>query len=167
MISYTKEEEKLLSDCTLCPRLCGVNRYSSLLGYCNSNAGFGISAICCHNGEEPVISGKNGICNIFFSKCNLQCLYCQNFHISSNSNVRSTKIIQFNEIIDQICEVLEKTENIVGFVSPSHQIPQMLAIIRGIQKAGKNPIIVYNTNAYDGVETLRMLEGIVDVYLPD
>jgi putative pyruvate formate lyase activating enzyme len=75
--------------------------------------------------------------------------------------------MQFDEVLIRICETLEETENIVGFVSPSHQVPQVLAIIRGLHKLGKHPIIVYNTNGYDKVETLRMLDGLIDVYLPD
>jgi putative pyruvate formate lyase activating enzyme len=75
--------------------------------------------------------------------------------------------MSFDQIIDKVCETLEQTENIVGFVSPSHYIPQMMAIIRGIKAKGKTPVFVYNTNGYDSVESLKMLEGIIDVYLPD
>jgi putative pyruvate formate lyase activating enzyme len=147
--------------------LCGVNRFSSVLGFCKSDVRFGISSICCHKGEEPVISGEKGICNVFFSHCNMQCIYCQNHEISRNSGLIVEKKIQLEEIIERICMVLEQTENMVGFVSPSHRVPQMMAIIRGLHKIGKRPVIVYNTNAYERIETLQMLEGIVDVYLPD
>jgi len=164
---YSESEVKMLSGCSLCPRSCNVNRFSTKLGYCNSNSGFNISSICCHKGEEPVISGKKGICNIFFSHCNLQCIYCQNYHISCNTESVLNKELKFDDVIDQICEILEETENIVGFVSPSHRVPQVLAIIRGLHKAGKHPIFVYNTNGYEKVETIRLLEGLIDVYLPD
>jgi putative pyruvate formate lyase activating enzyme len=167
MQAFTKAEEALLSSCTLCPRKCGVNRFSSALGFCNSDAGFGISSICCHRGEEPVISGEKGICNIFFSHCNMQCNFCQNHHISRNTGFILEEKPAFNEIIYRICDTLEQTENIIGFVSPSHRVPQMMAIISGIHQAGKRPITVYNTNGYDRVETLQMLEGLIDVYLPD
>jgi putative pyruvate formate lyase activating enzyme len=167
MNPYTREEIKCLAECTLCPRMCSVDRFSDTLGFCNSDAGFSISSICIHTGEEPAISGEKGICNIFFSRCNLQCIFCQNHDISSNHDFIIEKKLSLPEIIDRICVTLEQTENIVGFVSPSHQVVQMMAIIRGLRKAGKNPIIVYNTNGYDRVETLRMLEGQVDVYLPD
>jgi len=167
MRPYTLEEEKLLPNCTLCPRSCEANRFSEASGFCKSDAGFGISSICCHKGEEPVISGGKGICNVFFSRCNLQCIYCQNYHISRNSGFIVEEKPRLKEIIKRICTILEQTENMLGFVSPSHQVPQMMAIVRGLHKAGKHPVIVYNTNAYDKVETLRMLEGIIDVYLPD
>jgi putative pyruvate formate lyase activating enzyme len=157
----------ILSNCTLCPRECGVDRFGGSLGYCKSDAGFNISSICVHKGEEPVISGKKGICNVFFPHCNLQCVYCQNHDISRNSGVFYTEKLSLDEVILRICETLEQTENIVGFVSPSHYIPQMTAIIRGLHKAGIRPVIVYNSNGYDKAAILRMLEGMIDVYLPD
>lgn len=164
---YSEEEISQLSKCTLCPRNCKANRFSDKLGYCNSDAGFNISSICIHKGEEPVISGKKGICNVFFPHCNLQCVYCQNHDISRNSGNIYAENLSFEAVIKRICAILDVTENIVGFVSPSHYIPQMMAIIRGIHKAGKRPIFVYNTNGYDKAEMLRMLEGVIDVYLPD
>jgi putative pyruvate formate lyase activating enzyme len=164
---YTKEEINYLSHCTLCPRNCGANRINGELGFCKCGADFNISSVCAHKGEEPAISGQKGICNIFFSQCNLQCIYCQNHEISDNSIFNPKDKIEFEELIERICITLERTENIVGFVSPSHYVPQMLAIVRGIHKAGKDPIFVYNTNGYDKPETLRMLESIIDVYLPD
>jgi putative pyruvate formate lyase activating enzyme len=164
---YNTEELSWLSYCTLCPRNCCADRISGDMGFCKSGAGFSISSICAHKGEEPFISGGKGICNIFFSHCNLQCAYCQNHQISDNSGFNPNDEIAFDELIERICLTLEKTENIVGFVSPSHYIPQMMAIVRGLERAGKKPIIVYNTNGYDKAETLRKLEGIVDVYLPD
>jgi putative pyruvate formate lyase activating enzyme len=164
---YKTDEIEHLSNCTLCPRNCGVNRFSNKLGYCKSDAQFRISSICIHKGEEPVISGKKGICNVFFPHCNLQCIYCQNHEISRNDSVVIAEEITCDEVIAKICKTLEFTENIVGFVSPSHYIPQMLAIIRGVKETGRNPIFIYNTNGYDKVETLKMLEGIIDLYLPD
>ena len=164
---FRNPEIELLSHCTLCPRNCGANRFTGPLGYCKSDAGFGISSICIHKGEEPVISGKNGICNVFFSHCNLQCIYCQNHEISSNDTPTSRSSQDFDTVISRICATLEKTENILGFVSPSHYVPQMLAVIRKLHALGKHPVIVYNSNGYDNVDTLKMLEGIVDVYLPD
>lgn len=164
---FTAEEISLLSSCTLCPRECGSNRFTGFLGYCKSNAGFGISSICVHKGEEPVISGNKGICNVFFEHCNLQCIYCQNYEISRNDDRTILPEQNFNTIISLICNTLEETENIVGFVSPSHYVPQMMAIVRGLHHAGKHPVIVYNTNAFDKVDTLKRLEGMVDIFLPD
>jgi putative pyruvate formate lyase activating enzyme len=164
---YLEDELSLLVSCTLCPRECRVNRLNGELGFCKSDAGFNISSICVHKGEEPVISGKKGICNIFFPHCNLQCIYCQNHDISRNTGNCYSETLSFEEVIERICTTLEQTENIVGFVSPSHYIPQTMAIIRGLHEVGKKPVIVYNTNGYDKVESLQMLEGLVDIYLPD
>ena len=97
----------------------------------------------------------------------MQCIYCQNHNISVNDVTVFAEEMTYNEVIGEICKTLEFTEDIVGFVSPSHYIPQMLAIIRGIKKAGRNPIFVYNSNGYDKVETLKILEDVIDVYLPD
>lgn len=165
--SFQKSEREYLSHCILCPRNCGVNRFSGKLGFCNSDASFRISSVCAHKGEESVISGEKGICNIFFPHCNLQCVFCQNYGISRNVTGILPDAISYEELIKKICSVLDKTENIVGFVSPSHYIPQMLAIIRGLRETGRNTVFVYNTNGYDKVETIRLLEGMIDVYLPD
>ncbi len=164
---YSPEDLTSLSDCRLCPRNCGVNRLLGELGYCKSDAGFHISSICIHKGEEPVISGKKGICNIFFSRCNLQCLFCQNHEISRNKGAIIEREMTFDEIISKIKKTLAQTENIVGFVSPSHFVPQVRAIINKLRSDGINPVFVYNTNGYDTVETLKSLEGFIDVYLPD
>jgi putative pyruvate formate lyase activating enzyme len=164
---FQKSEVEYLSHCTLCPRNCGANRFSDKLGFCKSDASFRVSSVCVHKGEEPAISGENGICNIFFPHCNIQCIYCQNSDISRNDIGLLTDSISYPKLIEKICSVLDQTENRIGFVSPSHYIPQMLAIIRGIKETGRDPIVVYNSNGYDKVETLKLLEGIIDVYLPD
>ncbi|NJL58770.1 MAG: radical SAM protein [Desulfobacteraceae bacterium] len=102
-----------------------------------------------------------------FTRCNLQCCYCQNFQISRNSEAIIEYPLDLNHLIDKIIRILEKGCNTVGFVSPSHVIPQMKTIVSGLHDRGTHPIIVMNTNAYDRVETLKELEGWVDVYLPD
>jgi len=167
MIPFLKDEIESLSHCTLCPRNCGTDRFSEKLGFCKSDALFRVSSVCAHKGEESVISGEKGICNIFFPHCNLQCIYCQNYDISRNEKGTLPESMSYGELIEKICSVLDHTENIVGFVSPSHYIPQMMAIIRGIKETGRNPVFVYNTNGYDKVETLKSLESVIDVYLPD
>jgi len=164
---YTPDELSLLSRCTLCPRECGVNRFEGGTGYCGMDAGLNIASICIHKGEEPVISGPEGICNIFFSGCNLHCLFCQNHEISrpggNNTNVSQS----LEEVLDQVERFLIKGIIAVGFVSPSHVVPQVKAIIRGLRLRGLDPITVYNTNSYDKPETIDSLEGMIDVYLPD
>ncbi len=162
-------EEPLLEleECNICPRICGANRFSKKPGYCKSDASYFISSICIHRGEEPPISGPNGICNIFFGHCNLQCLYCQNHQISFNDNPLAARRYTLKEVITEIISCLDAGCEAVGFVSPSHFIPQMKVIINALHALDLNPIIVYNTNGYDTVGSLKALENIVDIYLPD
>ncbi len=157
-----------LKDCRLCPHECGVDRYSDNLGYCGSDAGFNISSIVLHKGEEPVISGENGICNVFFSRCNLQCIYCQNMQISSNTGAIISRKFALEDVISEIITILDLYKiNSVGFVSPSHFAPHVIAIIEGLRSKGRNPVTVYNTNAYEKAETIRLLDSYISVYLPD
>jgi putative pyruvate formate lyase activating enzyme len=162
---YTKEEIDQLSDCTLCPRECRVNRFSGGKGYCGADAEMNIASICLHRGEEPPISGPDGICNVFFSGCNLRCIYCQNFEISRPRT--SSGNYTFKAALDEITSYIEGGIRAVGFVSPSHVIPQVRALIREIRKRGLRPITVYNTNSYDNPEVIKGNEGLIDVYLPD
>lgn len=174
-------ENEVFKNCTICPRNCRVNRIKSPAGYCRTGAGFSISTICIHRGEEPPINGKNGICNIFFTGCNLHCIYCQNHEISFigksipknlagtawRQNPSHNFQLDLEEVIKRIINILDRGISAVGFVSPSHVVPQVKAIINELRKLGRNPIFVYNTNAYDKTETIRNLEGFINVFLPD
>lgn len=164
---YTKEDRDLLSHCTLCPRECGVNRFEGSGGYCGTDAGMNIASICIHRGEEPPVSGPHGICNIFFAGCNLRCIYCQNYDISRRGGEYANVKTTFKETLDLIEETLSEKIIAVGFVSPSHVVPQVKAIIRGLNERGLNPITVYNTNSYDKPAVIDSLNGMIDVYLPD
>lgn len=163
-LSFPLEE---LRFCRICPRNCNADRYSSRLGYCKVDASFSISSICIHHGEEPAISGDKGICNIFFTHCNLQCIYCQNHQISCNSLDYSAQEIELKEVLRQIVQILSTGINLVGFVSPSHFVPQVKVIIDSLRALRLNPVFVYNTNAYDHPEVIRELESYIDIYLPD
>jgi putative pyruvate formate lyase activating enzyme len=164
---YSNIDRLHLENCTLCPRECRVDRFENATGYCGIDAGFEIASICIHRGEEPSISGSGGICNIFFRGCNLHCLYCQNHEISHAASVSSDSGMDFGAVLDKISDLLEQGIKSVGFVSPSHVVPQVKAIINGLHIRGYNPITVYNTNSYDKVETIRSLDDMIDVYLPD
>jgi len=156
-----------LADCTCCPRECHADRISGTLGYCNSGDGFYISSICAHRGEEPVISGRHGICNVFFARCNMSCAYCQNWQISrSRGNVLADQF-SLETVCQQIESVLDAGSRLVGFVSPSHYVPQVRVIMRALEFRGRKPVHVYNTNSYDKVETIKSFDGQVDVWLPD
>jgi putative pyruvate formate lyase activating enzyme len=166
-IDFDKADISLLSVCTLCPRECSVNRFKGREGYCGTDSGLNISSICVHRGEEPPVSGSRGICNIFFSGCNLRCIYCQNHEISRPCSHIPNKFDDLSSVLDAIEEILSTGVRAVGFVSPSHVVPQVKAIIRGIHKRGLKPVTVYNTNGYDKAETLREIADLIDVYLPD
>jgi putative pyruvate formate lyase activating enzyme len=164
---YDINDRAMLEKCTLCPRECRVNRFKGGPGYCKTDAGLNIASICLHKGEEPVISGKEGICNVFFSGCNLHCIYCQNHEISQCSANIKNPSSDLGEVLDSIIRFLDGGITAVGFVSPSHVAPQVKLIIKGLNDRGYKPITVYNTNSYDKFETIRSLDGLIDVYLPD
>jgi putative pyruvate formate lyase activating enzyme len=158
---------EVLHDCAICPRECHVDRFIAPTGVCRSDASFNIASICIHRGEEPVISGPQGICNVFFTNCNLQCVYCQNHQISSTLIMRNPYRMDLDDAVKEIASILEKGIRMVGFVSPSHFVPQMKVIMKAVSEAGYHPVWVYNTNGYDKIDTLKSLEGLIDVYLPD
>ena len=155
-----------IRNCSCCPRECGADRSSDKQGWCHSNDQIMISSICAHRGEEPVLSGRNGICNIFFTHCNMQCIYCQNYQISRNYS-QGWLFTQLDEVIAEIEDILNGGARGVGFVSPSHCLPQMLQIIDTLKARGHRQPYVFNSNGYDKAEVVRSLEGIIDVYLPD
>jgi putative pyruvate formate lyase activating enzyme len=164
---YDKDTRLILENCTLCPRECRVNRFEGGSGYCGTDAGMNIATICIHRGEEPVISSADGICNVFFGGCNLHCIYCQNHEISQCSASKITESIGLENALERIEKILSGGINTIGFVSPSHVVPQVKAIINGLNLRGFKPVTVYNTNGYDKLETVRSLSGLIDVYLPD
>lgn len=156
-----------IEKCELCPRKCRANRMKRQFGYCNCSDDPLISSIFLHQGEEPVLSGTKGICNVFFAHCNLQCIYCQNHQISRNNYFEPSWVLGYSDIVATICRQLDTGIKLLGFVSPSHQVVQMCGIIEKLFQKGYHPRIVYNTNCYDDINTLKELEGIVDIYLPD
>lgn len=156
-----------MNPCTNCPRNCLTPRVQDL-GFCQASHLPEVASICVHKGEEPPIAGTRGICNVFFAHCNMRCIFCQNSDISRPSV--SPQRIQFRsitQIVDRIAQVLPTTENILGFVSPSHYAHLIPEIVDQLHHRNLFPTIVYNTNAYDSVATLRLLAPYVDVYLPD
>lgn len=155
------------TDCRICPRNCGVNRDAGQKGFCGLDARLAIASIVRHRGEEPPISGPSGIVNVFFMHCNLQCAYCQNIQISSNRCSTSGFEYTVEEACKEIAHLLDAGCGAVGFVSPSHYIPYVKAIVSEIRQMGYRVPFVYNTNGYDHVEEIKALEGYIDVWLPD
>ena len=154
--------------CELCPKACKADR-TVTVGFCGASAEPEVSTICVHQGEEPPICGKKGICNVFFAHCNLQCIYCQNGDISTLSDPTSA-LIRYrgvDAIVEGIAQTLKRTENIVGFVTPTHYANHIPAIVEGLHQRGLSPITVYNTGGYESINTLQMLAPYIDIYLPD
>lgn len=159
--------EKLLESCTVCPKDCGNNRLNDEIAACYSGRLPIVSSFTAHFGEEPALSGTKGAGNIFFGNCNLRCVYCQNYQISQTWKTQKKNEVSHEKLAEMMLELQERGCHNIGFVSPTHFVPQMArSILIAAEKGLKIPI-VYNTNAYDSVEVLRLLDGIVDVYLPD
>ena len=153
----------ILKSCNLCNRNCNINRYLSQ-GVCGANQKLKVARCALHYYEEPCISGKNGSGAIFFSNCNLKCIFCQNKKISTNGYGEKISIKRFSEICIELQN--NKAHNI-NLVTPTMYVPH---IIKGIKKArdnGLNIPIIYNTSSYENVSTIKMLDKTIDVYLPD
>lgn len=159
--------EELLRSCNVCPKDCGNDRLNEEIAACYSGRLPIVSSYTAHFGEEPVLSGKNGAGNIFFGNCNLRCAYCQNYQISQTWKTQKKNEVTHERLAEMMLELQDRGCHNIGFVSPTHFAPQMARAILIAAKQGLRLPIVYNTNAYDSVEVLKLLDGIVDIYLPD
>jgi putative pyruvate formate lyase activating enzyme len=159
--------EAMLASCSICPKLCGNDRLKDEIAACYSGRLPIVSSYTAHFGEEPCLSGSGGAGNIFFGNCNLRCVYCQNYQISQTWRAQKKNEVTHERLAEMMLELQERGCHNIGFVSPTHFAPQMARAILIAAKQGLTLPIVYNTNAYDSVEVLRLLDGIVDVYLPD
>jgi putative pyruvate formate lyase activating enzyme len=155
---------KLLSPCEICPRKCGVRRLEGEQGFCRSDEEVIVSSYNAHFGEEPPLSGNFGSGTIFFTNCNLKCVYCQNYPISQLGNGDKVTLQKLAKIMLALQK--RKCHNI-NLVTPTHFIPQILKSLKSAIKMGLHIPIVYNTSGYDSVNTLKLLDGVVDIYLPD
>ena len=156
--------KKYLTKCKICPHECNINRNEGKIGRCKSKDKVKIALYSIHNFEEPCISGKKGSGTVFFSNCNLNCIFCQNYEISQEGKGKEIEIEELAEIFLE--QQKRKVENI-NLVTPTSYVPQIIEAIKIAKNKGLNIPIVYNTNGYEKVETLRMLEGYIDIYLPD
>ena len=156
--------EKEFNSCLLCPRMCGINRNKNELGYCRAGSKIKIGGYHLHRWEEPVLTGKNGSGTIFFSYCNLRCVYCQNYDISTKNKGDEITIRRFSDI----CLFLQsKGATNINLVTPTHYIPLIKKGLLLAKKRGLNIPIVYNTSAYENISSLQLLDGLIDIYLPD
>jgi putative pyruvate formate lyase activating enzyme len=159
--------ERLLESCTVCPRDCLNNRLNNEIAACYSGRLPIVSSYTAHFGEEPPLVGTRGAGNIFFGNCNLRCVYCQNYQISQTHKEQLKNEITHERLAEMMLELQGRGCHNINFVSPTHFAPQMARSILLAAEQGLNVPIVYNTNAYDAVEVLKLLDGVVDVYLPD
>ena len=153
----------LISKCEICPRKCKVNRYEKK-GYCRCDDKVRIALVSKHYFEEPCISGRNGSGTIFFSNCNLNCIFCQNHDISQGGKGIDVTVERLAEIM---LEQQERGANNINLVTPTMYVEQIIKAIDIAKAGGLNIPIVYNTNGYEEVETIKKLNGYIDIYLPD
>ena len=155
---------KELENCTLCPHKCSINRNNGQIGRCKSKDTVKIALYSTHNFEEPCISGKKGSGTVFFSNCNMNCVFCQNYEISQQGKGKEITIEDLAEIF-----LIQQSKNVenINLVTPTSYVPQIIEAIKIARKNGLNLPIVYNTNGYENVETIKMLDGYIDIYLPD
>ena len=155
---------RILEDCALCPRQCHVNRRVGQLGYCNAGFNLKVAKVISHFGEEPAISGNKGSGAIFFSHCNLRCSFFQNYQISQ---LGMGEEMTPEYLSKRMLSLQDSGCHNINLVTPTPYLPQIVRAISTAKAGGLRIPIVYNTNGYERVETLKLLEGIVDIYLPD
>ncbi|MFA5143097.1 MAG: radical SAM protein [Candidatus Omnitrophota bacterium] len=156
--------ELTTTGCVICPRKCGVERKQGKLGYCRAPCNAVVYSYMAHRGEEPPISGKRGSGTIFFSYCNMKCVYCQNYIFSQ---LDKGGAVSAEKLASIMLELQELGCHNINLVSPTHFVPQIVTALLIARDGGLTVPIVYNTNGYERVETLKTLAGIVDIYLPD
>lgn len=153
-----------LNKCTICPWECKINRNDKRIGKCRGTNNAKIALVSLHFFEEPCITGKNGSGTVFFSNCNLKCKFCQNYEISQYGK---GKEITIEELADIFIEQQKRGAENINLVTPTSYAYQIIEAIKIAKKNGLKLPIIYNTNAYENVETIKALEGYIDIYLPD
>jgi putative pyruvate formate lyase activating enzyme len=154
----------LLRACTVCPRRCGVNRLEDERGFCRTGLLPVVSSYGPHFGEEPPLVGRNGSGTVFITHCNMACIFCQNYEIS---RCGQGTVIPPDELADIMIRLQQQGCHNINIVTPSHVVPQLIESVRIAAGRGLSVPLVYNSGGYDAVETLRLLDGIVDIYMPD
>lgn len=160
------DSQRLLGACSLCPRQCGVNRLAGERGYCRSGALAEVASYGPHFGEESVLVGSGGSGTIFFCGCNLLCSFCQNYAISHGED-QDCRAVSDRELAAIMVELQAMGCHNINLVTPTHVVPQILAALPLALAAGLHVPLVYNCGGYERVETLRLLDGIIDIYMPD
>lgn len=153
-----------MADCTLCPRECHTDRTAAQPGYCGQSVRLFAARAALHFWEEPCLSGKNGSGAVFFSGCNMRCIFCQNYHIAHGQSGKEITVERLTEIF---LELQAKKAHNINLVTPTHYIPQIITALEKAKNTGLTIPVIYNTSGYEKVDTLKSLEGLVDIYLPD
>ncbi|MBI2979956.1 MAG: radical SAM protein [Chloroflexi bacterium] len=160
--------EARLASCDICPRECGVDRLAGEEKFCHSAFLPIVSSVCAHHGEEPALSGSRGSGTIFFGNCNMRCVYCQNHQISQDWATQKSKEMDCHTLAEGMLYLQDELGcHNINFVSPSHFVPQLVRAVLEAVPMGLRLPLVYNTGGYDSIRTLRALEGIISIYLPD
>lgn len=159
--------EKRLASCDLCPQNCCVNRLAGERGFCRSGALAIVASVCVHHGEEPPLSGTKGSGTIFFGNCNMRCLYCQNYQISQEPRKMRAHEISVAMLAQEMLRIQSLGCHNINLVSPSHFVPQIVRALSAAVSLGMRLPLVYNTGGYDSLETVKLLDGIINIYLPD
>jgi putative pyruvate formate lyase activating enzyme len=155
---------QLLADCTVCPRDCHVNRLQDKYAVCKTGRYAEVSSYFAHMGEENCLRGRNGSGTIFFSWCNLRCVFCQNYDISWQGGGVATRP---EELASMMLRLQERGCHNINFVTPEHVVPQILEALPLAIEGGLRLPLVYNTSAYDSLDSIELMDGIVDIYMPD
>nr|AGH24772.1 quenching protein QQ-11 [uncultured bacterium] len=155
---------RMMGECRLCPRNCGANRLTGELGFCKIGRRAGVASHNLHDGEEPPISGHQGSGTIFFTGCNMSCRFCQNWPIS---HLRNGETVTAKRLAQMMLNLQKRGAHNVNLVTPSHVVPQFLAGLAIAAKEGLTLPIVYNSSGYEGLDALKLLDGVIDIYMPD
>jgi putative pyruvate formate lyase activating enzyme len=155
-----------LGACDICPHRCGVNRLQGETGLCGVGVECRVASWCCHNGEEPAISGTQGSGTIFAAGCNMKCVFCQNYQISQG-NIDKYEAYSIEKMADIMLQLQTKGCHNINLVSPTHVMPQFASALAKAYRDGLNIPVVYNSNGYDNIDVLNQLCDVVDIYLPD
>ena len=159
-----KQAREMLTPCRVCPRACGVNRFEGETGFCGLGEKAVVSSASPHFGEESPLVGSGGSGTVFFTSCNLKCVFCQNYEISHLMEGRETDCPTLGRLMLRLQDL--GCHNI-NFVTPSHVVPQILEAVGWAVQRGLSVPLVYNTGGYDSIETLELLDGVIDIYMPD
>lgn len=159
-----KIAHELMRECALCPRNCRVDRVAGVAGFCKVADVVGVASANIHTGEEPPISGTQGSGTIFFTGCNMRCKFCQNYPISQMMN---GKVSSPETLAEQMLDLQKRGAHNINLVNPSHVVPQLLAGLSIAAEKGLKIPIVYNSSGYEGLNALELLDGVIDIYMPD